>query len=110
VALVLLAVSAIPAGAARPLTQAEKRGISLAIEFLPAKCIKGQRSTIDKSYALARNKNRGSCARGDGFIALKRVRGGWKELGQGSGGTCSEFRRYINMPKRIMRELGMCLQ
>jgi hypothetical protein len=67
---------AIQAGAARPLTQAEKRGISRAIEFLPAKCIKGQRSTLDKSYALARNKNRGSCARGDGFIAVKRVRGG----------------------------------
>jgi hypothetical protein len=99
-----------PAQAARPLTKAEKRGIAQAIGFLPAKCIKGGRSTIDKHYALARNTNRGSCPRGDGFVALKRVRGGWKELGQGSGGTCAEFRRYIDMPKRIMRELGICLR
>jgi hypothetical protein len=111
VLLVTLSVLVVaPAQAARPLTRAEKRGIAQAIGFLPAKCIKGQRSTIDKRYALARNTNRGSCPRGDGFIAVKRVPGRWKELGQGSGGTCAEFRRYINMPKRIMRELGMCFR
>jgi hypothetical protein len=107
-AALLGATCAAPAHAARPLTQAEKRGIARAIEFLPAKCIKGQRSTIDPRYAVAYNKNRGSCPRGDGFIAVKRIRGGWRELGQGSGGTCAEFRRYIEMPARIMRELRIC--
>jgi|SRR5215208_1481320 len=107
-ALIAALTVALPALAARPLTDAEKRGIARSIDFLPAKCIKGQRSTINNRYALARNKDRGSCPRGDGFIAVKRVRGGWRELGQGSGGTCADFRRYIDMPTRIMRELGMC--
>ena len=108
---VLGATFAAPTQAARPLTKAEKRGIARAIGFLPAKCVTGQRSTINPRFALAYNKNRGSCPRGDGvgFIAVKRIRGGWKELRQAAeGGTCAEFRRYIEMPVRIMRELRMC--